>query len=143
MRIRDYLESLVTNIIDTYRAKQQRIRVETNISEVRLTPKVAIPLGFITSELVSNAFKHAFPSGTDGNISVELQRNAQGYLELRVSDDGTGIPADIELDNLDSLGLMLIRTFVSQLNGTYTIENGTGATWIIRFEAPEMEPEAD
>jgi PAS domain S-box-containing protein len=136
IKIDEYLESLVINLMYSYNSQEKRTELDLEIENVELSPDTAIPLGFITSELVSNAFKHAFPSQRPGKISVRFESLPESDLQLRVKDDGVGIRTDLEIDKLDSLGLSLVRTFVNQLGGSWELLNGEGACWKIRFPKP-------
>jgi two-component sensor histidine kinase len=86
----------------------------------------------VVNELVSNAFKHAFPDERGGTIGIEL-RVADGEVEIVVADDGIGLPDDFDLGQIKSLGLQLVPLLVEQLAGTFTIEPGPGARFHLRF----------
>jgi two-component sensor histidine kinase len=80
--------------------------------------------------------KHAFPAGRPGVIRIELGRgddNILNGLVLRVSDNGVGIPENIDFENLGSLGLRIVRTLTEQLNGTLEFDNTAGTNFTISF----------
>ncbi len=133
LRIRDYLLSLIVNLENSYHAASRNVKVIAEIEEVDVSPTTAIPLGFITSELVSNSFKHAFPDRPSGVIHVRLRSVTEEKLELIVKDDGVGFPHDMKIEALNSLGLKLIETFVSQLHGAWQGSADSGACWTVRF----------
>jgi two-component sensor histidine kinase len=91
----------------------------------------SIPLGLIINELVSNAFKHAFPQGKSGQIDIKLARVDAHHIELQVSDDGVGMhkPGPRE----DSLGLRLVEALADQLEADLHIHpaNPTSFTILI------------
>ena len=85
---------------------------------------IAIPLGLLVTELVTNALKHAFPGGV-GLIEVVLDRAADGAIELKISDNGRGYdPADTGEDR--GLGGRIVRGLLSQIHGDMTILNDSG-----------------
>ena len=92
----------------------------------------AIPCGLVVNELVSNAFKHAFPDDRAGEIRIELGTK-DGQAELLVADNGVGLAADFDLTKVKSLGLQLVPLLVEQLSGTFTVEPGPGARFCLRF----------
>jgi two-component sensor histidine kinase len=107
---------------------------------------IAVPLGIIINELVSNSLKHAFQGRDNGEIQIKLQREEIGpYLrsvnenvksttfELAVSDNGVGIPEDIDIEELDSLGLQLVTSLVAQLDGKLEIKKNNGTEFTIWF----------
>ena len=76
----------------------------------------AVPLGLLANELVTNAFKYAYPDG-EGEVRISIRPGAAGHLRLTVSDGGVGLPADLDAANLKSLGMKLIATLARQLGG--------------------------
>jgi two-component sensor histidine kinase len=86
-------------------------------------------LGLCVSEVLVNAFKHAFPEGGGGEISV-LLAEADGRVELAIHDNGFGIgPPEVGR----SLGMRLIRAFATQLGGEFAFENEGGTTFRLTF----------
>jgi two-component sensor histidine kinase len=99
--------------------------------------ETAIPLGIIINEIISNSFKHAFKGRDRGEIQIKLQRedseDCSSTFVLSVSDNGIGIPEDIEIEDLDSLGLQLVTSLVDQLDGELELRRDNGTEFIIRF----------
>ena len=93
----------------------------------------AVPCGLIINELVSNAVKFAFTERKSGIIKVEF-RKAEGGFELRVSDNGIGLPPNFDYENSDSLGIQLISALVSQIDGTMSVINDNGLSVTIKFK---------
>ena len=93
----------------------------------------AVPCGLIISELVSNSLKYAFPEGMNGEILVSLKFIDNKY-ELIVRDNGIGMPADIDLSKLETLGLLLVTSLTEQIDGQITINRNHGTEFIIKFE---------
>lgn len=113
---------------------------------------IAVPLGMIINELVSNSFKHAFKSRNDGEIQIKLHREENGgYLKsiteickstsftLAVSDNGIGIPVNLDIENLDSLGLQLVTSLVDQLDGELELKIDNGTEFTVRFTITEKK----
>ena len=71
-------------------------------------------------------------------MTVALQRTADGQFVLRVSDDGAGLPADLDPARATTLGLRLVTNLAGQLGGKLTIERpaGGGAAFAVVFPAP-------
>ena len=107
--------------------------------ESHLVPQErAVPVGLIINELLTNALKYAFPDERTGTVSVRFTREAEGFC-LRVTDDGVGMAPDRPADG-SGLGQRLVRSMVTQLEGSYAIEPdagtpGTVAT--VRFPAAD------
>jgi len=98
----------------------------------------AVPCGLIVTELVANAFKHAFPAGRSGRIDITL-RMRDGGLQIEVADNGVGLPPDFRLQGLRTLGYRLVPVLVEQLHGTLDIGPGPGPGTSIAIAIP---PEA-
>lgn len=124
----DYTTRLCNHIKKCF--NRSNILLTQHVAQVCLDLKHAIPLALIINELVTNSFKYAFSDKESGSISILLQEMDINLYQLTVEDNGRGIG---ELTLKDSLGLQLVSTLVRQLNGTLTIQNNPGASFIIRF----------
>ena len=56
---------------------------------------------------------------------------------LTVSDNGVGIPEDLDIEDLDSLGLQLVTSLVDQLDGELELKRNNGTEFTIRFTVTE------
>ena len=93
----------------------------------------------IINELVSNCLKHAFPAGRTGEIRVTMHPlpTDEGRLELTVSDNGAGLPDHLDIDNIASLRLSVVRLLTRQLEGTLELDRSEGTTFKIVFPVPD------
>lgn len=94
---------------------------------------MAIPLGLITNELLSNALKYAFEDRDFGEIHIIFSEGGPGQYRLCVKDTGKGLDANLDIDKTKSLGLKLVRTLTRQINGQLTIVPNPGASFEIAF----------
>ncbi|MDZ7270913.1 MAG: PAS domain-containing protein [candidate division KSB1 bacterium] len=132
----DYLRNLTSHLFRSYSGRPD-VTLNVEVGDVHLSVETGIPCGLIVNELVSNALKHAFPGGRSGQITVSLQRNNGTYV-LSVKDDGVGFPKDVDFRNTPSLGLQLVNTLTTQLEGSVElISNGVGTEFRIQFPAEE------
>jgi two-component sensor histidine kinase len=113
-----------------------RIAVDVVAEPISISVDLAIPLGMVVNELVTNAVKYAFPHPDEGRISINLSK-AQDSLVLSISDDGRGLGDDAESAS-GGLGMRLIRALVAQVRGTLVVRRHPGATFEIT--APLTEP---
>jgi two-component sensor histidine kinase len=114
----DYLRNLSNHLVRSYRSESSRVRLTVTADDVPLTIEKAVPCGLITNELISNALKHAFPNGQEGEIQVRLRSERDRRLILSVADNGVGLPAGMDLEASETLGLQLIRVLTGQMDGT-------------------------
>jgi PAS domain S-box-containing protein len=135
LRIREYLNSLIDNHLEAMRPEiGKHIRVQKSIEEVSLGVRKAISLGFITTELLSNCYKHAFPNGKSGEIQIGLNSLGENSFRLYVEDNGIGISEAMDIENAHSMGLKLINLFADQIGGELEISsNHNGTIFAISF----------
>jgi two-component sensor histidine kinase len=128
-----YLGDFTQYLLSIYNTNQQQIHMHINVKDVYLGIDTAVPCGMIINELVSNALKHAFPGGREGSVTVDFAANANGKRVLTVSDDGVGIPKGFNLDNSDSLGMLIVHSLTKQLDGSIAIDGSRGMVVRIIF----------
>ncbi len=136
VNIRSYLEDLGKNIGRSHAKPDTEIKLELVVEDQYLDLDTAIPVGLILNELLTNAYKYAFPGGEVGHIQVIFQRVGDKF-EMEVNDNGVGLPADHAERIKKSLGHNLVKGLVRQLEGKMTWlkpEQGTGVQ--IRFQSP-------
>jgi PAS domain S-box-containing protein len=133
----EYLRSLTSYLFRSYELTPRLVSLEIAADDVFLGIDTAIPCGLLVSELISNALKHAFPEGRGGEVLVAIRSGEDGQLTLTVSDDGVGFPEDLDLGDTRSLGLQLVNTLVSQIDGTIELGRDGGTTFRVTFAEPE------
>ncbi|MCJ2542155.1 PAS domain S-box protein [Thermostichus vulcanus] len=131
-----YLHNLISNLFHSYGVNPESIRASIRAEGIRLSIDEAVLCGLIINELVTNSLKYAFPKGRSGEIHVHFSQTRK-FTQLRVSDDGIGLPPDFDFKETQSLGLQLVATLTEQLEGKIESKNKTGTTFIITF--PRIE----
>ena len=97
----------------------------------------ATPITLILNELISNVFKHAFPGGRKGIVTITVRSDSNennlknGHITIR--DDGVGIPNVFDLQRVDSTGLKVFLALVRQIDGQAELERGAGTAFHVRF----------
>lgn len=135
----DYLHNLINQLHAAYVGHVNNVSFHLDIEDINFQIDTALYCGLIINELVSNALKHAFPNEQPGQIHIHLYAEKNQVI-LTVADNGVGLPVDLNLVRPESLGLLLVDTFVEQLEGTLTQLPGKGAIFQISFPNP-VEPE--
>jgi two-component system, chemotaxis family, sensor kinase Cph1 len=98
-----------------------------------------IPLGLIANELITNAYKYAYPGGQAGRVEVTFRRCPQGRLRLEVADDGVGLPESFEPRESGGIGLRLIASLAQQLEAELQIDRTPPGC---RFVVAQPQPRA-
>jgi len=99
--------------------------------DVNLPAAVAIPLGFIVSELIANAAKYG-----DGRIAIKLQLDPEYGYVLSVSNGGPALPEGFDPGASTGLGMKIIQSFAKQIGGELRVgrnDDGQGARFIVLF----------
>jgi two-component sensor histidine kinase len=129
-----YVKSLVNGLFRSYGIDRNKIVLKTEVEDISLGFDTAIPCGLIINELVSNSLKHAFPQEREGEIRISLRSISEEEVALSVSDDGIGIPQDLDFRNTESLGIELVTILAEdQLRGKIDLKRTNGTKFDIRF----------
>jgi two-component sensor histidine kinase len=92
IRMRDYLENLSGSIASSFNLHHESIAIVPEVEDILFSLDLAIPVGIIANELITNSIKHAFPEG-GGTITVSLEELQDSY-RFGVRDDGSGPGGD-------------------------------------------------
>lgn len=129
-----YIKKLTVSIIDSYTIRKNKVSLNLNLEQVYLDMELAIPLGIIVNEIISNSIKYAFPGKSKGEIWINLCKNKEDFHYIfTIADNGIGISEDIDLENTDSLGLKLVNILVNQIDGKLEINRASGTEFKICF----------
>ena len=132
--LKDYTEDLIGLLTSDDAFPRDRISVKCRANSVTVPVDVAMPFGLVLHELLANAYRHAFPRGAVGEVAVDLRGNSEGGIVLEVSDDGIGLPDDVEFGGRDGFGLQLIQGLVEeQLKGSLKLSSGHGLSCRVSF----------
>ncbi len=138
---KSYMQGIVDHI--SYLFKEQANNVKVNIDipdDVGLDIDRSIPCGLIVNELMTNAFKYAYPDGK-GDIYLQLKvgpcnndyENCSKH-NLSIWDEGIGLDSDIDFNSVKSLGLRLVNSLVGQLGGKIEVSNSKGTRFDITYQ---------
>lgn len=130
--LRDYLDGLVQEVATSYGAEERGIAVRLEAQSMRVPLDTAVPLAFVAVELLTNAFRHAFPDDRAGTVTVRAGiEGGRGVLE--VGDDGVGLPEPVAGARSRSLGLTIVRQLARQIEGELTLPEPGASTTRLTF----------
>ncbi|WP_157200635.1 sensor histidine kinase, partial [Methylomonas methanica] len=128
----EYIRSLADHLLFGYGAYSDKLKLNMKIDNVFLDVDTAIPCGLIINELLSNAIKYAFPGDRRGEIGIAFTQE-QGEYILIMSDNGIGLPCEMDFKKSSSLGLQLVDTLTNQLMGEMSLDRTNGSTFTLCF----------
>lgn len=123
----EFAEQLITDLQSLYDVDSNRVQVQLDAAPMTLEIVLAVPYGLILNELLTNAFKHAFPGDRRGVIQVRL---AAEEAMLSVSDDGVGLPAGAGPAR-NSLGLQIVQLLAEQIGATVEMQSRDGVRVVV------------
>lgn len=139
INLAEYIETLANNLYSAANLDFSRVTLKIETEPIWVSIDVAIPCGSIVNELISNALKYAFPEERIGQICIEVKSQSQklqarNWVILRVSDNGIGLPPEIDWRANKSLGLQIVNILTNQLQGNIElIQKDSGTEFIVEF----------
>ncbi|TAK79202.1 MAG: hypothetical protein EPO11_00455 [Gammaproteobacteria bacterium] len=130
IEMQEYIHTLLKYLYEIYNVDRKKIQRTTDIDAISLEIDTAIPLGLIINELVSNTLKYAFPDDKTGTLSLSLKKEHRKII-LIIHDDGIGIPPDVDVHTMVSLGMQLIFNLARQLHGKIGLNRDKGTTFTV------------
>lgn len=139
----EYIQRLVVNLYSSTNFNANQIELKLDIKPTLLNIDMAILIGLIINELLTNAFKYAFPNDNTGLIEVIVYPSINDSrdcpdLHLIIRDNGVGIPPSVDFNNAASLGLRLVRILAQQLRANLDLSCDIGTSF--HFTLPTAKP---
>ncbi len=135
--MRQHIRTLFDSIAALYDDKRkQKIELQLDCDNINLSVDQAVPLTLILNELISNVFKHAYPENEAGICHISISASNDGQrIHFSISDTGRGIPKNMDIDRIHSLGFRLIRNLaLEQLKGDLKVNSSQGTEIYLTFE---------
>ena len=125
-----YVDDLVKEISHAFHLANP-VKFVVTVEKLTIDVSVAIPLGLIIHELITNAMKHAFKNTSEPIIFIQIVRQDPDVLHVTIRDNGNGIH-DIK-SKTDGMGMVLIEALTEQLGGTYEFSEDNGVKFDLIF----------
>jgi PAS domain S-box-containing protein len=134
INLKEYFYDLFNHLHQSFCLRTRKIGQILDLEDVYVVIDIAIPCGLIISELLSNAYKYAFPDEREGIISIHLHRQDDENIKIQIADNGVGLSSDFEIKESDSLGLEMVYGIVEhQLRGEISFKVDHGLKWELHF----------
>jgi len=133
--INTYINRIAENLFVSHGVDTAKISLKIGKKDIALSLDSAISCGLIINELITNSLKYAFPEDRKGEIRIEFGYLDDGQLEMRVSDDGVGLPTNFDFKDSDTLGVQIAKALAEhQLGGMVKLDSTKGTKFLIRFK---------
>jgi|GEM_PF-6015425 len=131
VNVKEYINRILEILVTLYDTQARNFHFQVEIDpEILLDQKRSQACGFMIQELVTNAIKHAFPSGRQGTIYVNMEKTQDSVL-LRVEDDGVGFTTEERKE--EGLGMPILQAMVNNLDGKLSIDSTRGVKVQVQF----------
>jgi two-component sensor histidine kinase len=128
-----YIHELVNYLKESFETGR-RIKFLMFLEPIALDISLAVPLGLILNEAITNSVKYAFPNQREGVIKIAIKKIAEDTLQFSVADNGIGLPEGLEIDKTRSLGLKLMKGLSEDIVAKFCMENKQGTRIAIEFD---------
>ncbi len=132
VEMKDYFENLADYIVDAY-GMEKRISIDIAMDACELGVDMAIPIGLIVNELLTNALKYAFPDKRNGKVKISLEKKGCVF-QLEVTDNGVGMAMKKEMRDI-GFGTQLVALLTQQLDGKVVLNTHQGTSVSIQFQS--------
>jgi len=110
-----FIDQLFISISQSYLTKNKNIEIEHVKNDITINVSIAIPLGIILNELVTNSFKYAFSNVENGKINLNIAQKDKGLI-ISYYDNGKGLAKNFDTE-FNGFGFKLIKILTKQING--------------------------
>ncbi len=137
INIKEYINDLAESLMSAYGYKSDEFDLKINIEKEQLDVDLAIPLGLIINELLTNSFKYAYENVERPLLKIDLKMDKG--LTLEVQDNGPGIDMERWQKAKDSFGKKLIAGLTKQIGGTFQLENQNGSYFKLQIPREKLK----
>lgn len=133
IHFKTYAEELVASVVKSVTDENIVISHEVKCHNESFDLEVAVPLGLILNEAITNSVKYAFNESKTGKIEIVLEELLKGKFQLTIKDNGSGIPEDYLNGSRETLGIELVNILAVQLGGSAIFKNENGTEITVKF----------
>lgn len=129
INLQTYLDTLLDKLQYAYGFSGRAFTANISVEPTEIDVDKALPIGLIVNELLTNSFKYAFKDCSEPHIHLEIRPT---YLYYK--DNGVGLPASFNPQQVESFGTRLISSFSQQLNGRFKYSNDNGLSFRLDWQ---------
>ena len=130
-----YITLLSDTICTTFAHDNPQVSLEVAIETIKIDVDKAVACGLVVNELLTNSLKYAFDKIEHPQITIDgMQKD--GIVNLRLQDNGIGLPSNFDIDQANTLGIQLVKTLTQQLNGQVDVQKASPHGTLIHLSFP-------
>ncbi len=134
INLKEYIEDILESLMQSYNIRTALFSYSLDLENVFVTIDSATPLGLVLNELISNVFKHSFPDNRKGKLTISMEQEENGDINIQLKDNGVGLPPGFNPEKTESMGLKTVYSLIIyQLKGSLKYEVKDGLSWYIKF----------
>jgi PAS domain S-box-containing protein len=119
-----YVSEIASAVMHTYAV--DGIRLDLKVDHAPVSINVAMPVGLLVNELLTNAFKYAFDGREGGTITVRCLHEDEDHYRVVVADDGIGLPEDATWPMPGKLGALILQSLRENVATDFNVESTRG-----------------
>lgn len=132
----DYLNELIEYLATGLQPFDVKVKYNLFCDEISFNLQTAIPLGLIINEVITNSLKYAFSNKEEGNITIRASKEPE-HIFIIITDDGVGLPQELDPSKSNTLGMHLIRLLAKQIKAEIMVRTGRGTKFEIKIKPDE------
>ena len=117
-----YVSQIATAVMHTYAV--DGIRLDLKADHAPVSVNIAMPVGLLVNELLTNSFKYAFTNG--GILTVRCLHEHEDRYQIVVADDGIGLPEGMTWPVPGKLSALMLQALRENVNADFTVETAPG-----------------
>jgi len=134
-----FVNDLSSKVGELFANQNRKVQFDLVQEELYLSIDVAVPLGLIVNELLTNSYKYAMSDKQENKIQIKIAKLNDEEYQLTYRDNGPGLTDDVNFETTSTLGLRLVNGLSRQIHGSvkYYFENGS--VFVINFKEKKVK----
>lgn len=109
---------------------RENIRLNISTESFYVSVETAARVGLLASEIITNAYQHAFEGKDAGLVQVSLRQLSGGLMRLEVMDDGIGMPEHSTWPRGNTMGAAIVSSLIDGIGGKINLARGVAGTTV-------------
>jgi two-component system, sensor histidine kinase PdtaS len=126
--LKPFITGIIEKLVFSYKIPIDKIQTTIFVEDKLLDVEIAIPIGLMLNELLTNTLKYAYPSVDVLHITIDIKNKSLHY-----ADNGTSLPQGFDFCKHAGFGMDLIKSFSQQLKGKYRFYNAKGVNFDMNY----------